>query len=76
MTKRGNPNWGKPLHYPPAGPTEFDMQVRFLQLTQAQYVDSAELRYWCERHRNQFYVPEWLLEVWRIEVEDTFSGAA
>lgn len=76
MPGRGNPNWGKPPQCPPAGPTEFDMQVRRLRLTRAQYVASAELRRWCERHRNHFYVPEWLLEAWRIEVEDTFSGAA
>ena len=76
MARRGNPNWGKPPQYPPAAPTEFDMQVSRLRLTQAQYVASTELRHWCEHHRNHFYVPEWLLEAWQIEVEDTFSGAA
>lgn len=76
MTRRGNPNWGKPLQYPPATLTEFEMQVRRLRLTQAQYVASTELRHWCERHRNHFYVPEWLLEAWRIEVQETFSSAA
>jgi len=76
MTRRGNPNWGKPPQYPPAAPTEFDMQVSRLRLTRAQYVASTELRRWCQQHRNHFYVPEWLLEAWRIEVVDTFSGAA
>jgi hypothetical protein len=75
MTRRGNPNWGKPLVFPPAGPTEFDRQVRRLRLTRAQYVASAGLRRWCERHRNHFYVPEWLLEEWQIKVEDNFSAA-
>jgi hypothetical protein len=77
MTRRGNPNWGKPAQpHLPAGPTEFDMQVRRLRLARAQYVASAELRRWCERHRNHYYVPEWLLEAWRIEVEDSYSGIA
>ncbi len=76
MNRRGNPNWGKPIQHLPAGPTEFDMQVRRLRLTRAQYVASVELRRWCERHRNHFYVPEWLLEAWKIVVEDSFSGAA
>lgn len=76
MTRRGNRNWGKPPHLPPAGPTVFDMQVARLRLTREQYVASAELRRWCERNRNHFYVPEWLLEAWQVKVEDTFSGAA
>ncbi len=76
MTRSANTNWGKLPQPPPPGPTEFDMQVRRLRLMREQYVASAELRRWCERHRNRFYVPEWLLDAWRIEVEDTFSGAA
>ena len=76
VIRHGNPNWGKAPRYPPAAPTEFDMQVSRLRLTQPQYVASTELRRWCERNGNHFYVPEWLLEAWHIEVVDTFSGAS
>jgi hypothetical protein len=53
--------------------TEFDLQVRKLRLTQNKYVSSVELRRWCDRNSNRFYVPEWLLDEWGIHVEDTFS---
>jgi hypothetical protein len=35
--------------------------------------DSGPLRYWCEQNCNRCYVPEWLLGVWGIDVEATFS---
>ena len=72
--KRGNPNWGRPMRPAPALATEFEMQVRQLQLTPETYVFSDRLRIWCERNRNQCYVPEWLLEEWGITVDATFSG--
>src|SRR5437868_15151328 len=31
--KRGNPNWGRVLPFPPAAATEFEMQVRQLGMT-------------------------------------------
>jgi len=74
--KRGNPNWGRPIPLGPALATEFDLQVRQLQLTARMYTSSAELRAWCERNRNRFYVPEWLLEEWGITVDLNFSAAA
>jgi len=76
MPSRGNPNWGKPEQPRRAGPTEFDLEVKRLGLTPAQYVDSAQLRRWCEHNRNRVYIPEWLLKEWQIRVEDTFGGAA
>jgi hypothetical protein len=51
------------------------MQVRQLRLTVQAYAYSAELRAWCERNRNTFYIPEWLLEEWGITVDPGFSGA-
>jgi hypothetical protein len=72
--KRGNPNWGRPISLAPAVPTEFEMQVRQLRLTEETYVYSEALRAWCERNRNRVYVPEWLLEEWRIPVNADFSG--
>jgi hypothetical protein len=74
--KRGNPNWGRPLRPAPALATEFEMQVRQLQLTPEAYVFSDRLRRWCERNRNRFYIPEWLLKSWNISVNSDLSGAA
>jgi hypothetical protein len=78
VRKRGNPNWGRssPMQYVPALPTEFEMQVRQLGLTVETYVYSAELRRWCERNRNRFYIPEWLLEEWRIPVDSDLGSTA
>ena len=73
---RGNPNWGQPPQPLPVLPTEFEMQVQRLGLTKPEYVSSAALKRWCEDNRNRFYVPEWLLAAWRMEVESIFSGVA
>ena len=74
--KRGNPNWGHPPQRFAVVPTEFEMQVRRIGLTKQEYIASTELRLWCERNRNRFYVPEWLLEAWGLQVEAIFSGVA
>ena len=76
MTRRGNPNWGKPPQCRPALPTEFEMQVKQLGLRKPEYTASYDLRRWCERNRNRVYVPEWLLEAWGIEVEPIFWSVA
>ncbi len=72
--KCGNPNWGRPAAPIPAVVTEFEQQVRQLQLTTEMYTSSAALRSWCSRNRNRVYVPEWLLKEWDIHVEVGFSG--
>ena len=74
--KRGNPNWGRPM--PPVSIlcTEFEMQVRQLRLAPEHYIASARLRSWCERNRNQYYIPEWLLKAWNISVNSDLTGAA
>jgi len=74
--KRGNPNWGHPMPPVPAFATEFELQVRQLQLTATMYTSSAELHTWCERNRSRFYIPEWLLEEWGITVDLNFKPAA
>ena len=74
--KRGNPNWGRPMPPVPALPTEFELQVRQLRLTVETYTTSHELRAWCERNRNRYYIPEWLLKEWGITVDPSFSDAA
>jgi len=73
---RGNPSWGHLPHRLPVLPTEFETQVERLGLTKPEYVSSAALKRWCEHNRNRFYVPEWLLAEWRMEVEFIFSGVA
>jgi hypothetical protein len=76
LRKRGNPNWGRPMLTASVLCTEFEMQVRRLQLTQEYYVVSPELRTWCEENRNRCYIPEWLLAAWDIRVNADLSGAA
>jgi hypothetical protein len=75
LRKRGNPNWGQQYRFTPIS-TEFEMQVRQLHLMPETYTSSAELRTWCERNRNNFYIPEWLLEEWEIRVNADLTGAA
>jgi len=60
----------------PAVATEFELQVRQLGLTVETYVFSAELRNWCERNRDRFYIPEWLLDAWDIAVNPDLTDAA
>jgi len=52
ISKRGNPNWGRPFRFAPIS-TEFETEVRQLSLTPEQYVVSVELRTWCEMNRNR-----------------------
>jgi hypothetical protein len=56
--------------------TEFDLQVRQLQLAPENYVASTRLRKWCEENKNQYYIPEWLLKAWNISVNSDLSGTA
>jgi hypothetical protein len=74
--RRGNPNWGsgrQPLQAAPAAATEFEEQVRKLRLTKQTCADSKELRMSCERNRNRYYIPEWLLNEWEIPVDPNFG---
>jgi len=76
MTRRGNPNWGKPLPFSPALPTEFERLVRHLRLKPESYASSQELRAWCMKNRNHCYIPEWLLDAWNIPVNPDVTTAA
>jgi hypothetical protein len=76
VRKRGNPNWGRPMQPAAVLATEFELQVRKLQLTPETYVFSAELCRWCEKNRNRFYIPEWLLKKWHITVDANITDAA
>ncbi len=74
--KRGNPNWGRPM--PPSSVlcTEFEIQVKHLHLAPDEYVASSHLRSWCEKNKNQYYIPEWLLKAWNMSVNSDLIGAA
>jgi hypothetical protein len=77
MTRnRGNPDWRRPTSSCPALATEFELRVKQLQLTPEMYASSAELWSWCQQNKNRVYIPEWLLDEWRITVDPTFSDAA
>jgi hypothetical protein len=64
--RRGNPNWGKeaPPNSIPAGPTEFEKQLKRLGLTKETCASSPAMRTWCERNKDRVYIPEWLLALW------------
>ena len=70
MSRRGNPNWGKPDVPVAVLPTAFEKQVEKLGLSPDKYQDSSKLRNWCLRNANQHYVPEYLLKVWGIDVRE------
>lgn len=70
----GNSDWGK-LNPILALPTEFETEVARLGLRKSQFAASAELKRWCDRHRNRVYVPEWLLAEWGMQVEMSVTDA-
>jgi hypothetical protein len=57
-------------------PTEFEMQVKRIGLTKSEYFASAELKGWCEHNRHRVYVPQWLLEAWRMPVDPHSIGVS
>ena len=77
MTRpRGNPNWGRPMLPASVLCTEFELQVRQLQLAPEAYVFSDQLRIWCKSNRNRCYIPEWLLDQWGFCVDADLTGTA
>ena len=73
--KRGNPNWTRG-HFPPMPrlATAFDEQVRKLGLNDQTCATSEVLRLWCERNKNNCYIPEWLLRRWGMRVDAELVG--
>jgi len=60
---------GAPVRTAVVRPCQFEIQVRRLHLSQPSYESSTELRAWCVRNKNHFYIPEWLLKRWGISSE-------
>jgi hypothetical protein len=71
--RRGNPNWGRAVEVRPAMPTEFELEVKRLNLTERTCSESVVLEMWCRQNRNRCYVPEELLKEWGIEVDAFWS---
>ncbi|HEY2393142.1 MAG TPA: hypothetical protein VGK22_18345 [Candidatus Angelobacter sp.] len=67
--KRGNSNWGKPDANVdiPAGPCSFDEIVNTLGLSPSEYEQSAPLKAWVKKNKDQKYVPPDLLQAWNWE---------
>jgi hypothetical protein len=64
---------GRPAEIRPQGPTGFEAEVRRLGLNDQTCEGSRELRKWCERNKDRFYIPEWLLKRWGISVDPNVS---
>jgi hypothetical protein len=73
MSRRGNPNWGKPYVPAPCLLTEFEQQVEKLGLRPSEYETSPQLRSWCRMNANRHYVPEYLLKLWGIKVNESLG---
>jgi hypothetical protein len=61
------------MGYPPTTATEFELQVRRLGLDERTCAKSKELRKWCERNKDRCYIPEWLLQRWKMTVDPNVS---
>jgi hypothetical protein len=58
------------LHrYDPVKPPTFELYVQKLGLTPEQYVGSKELRRWCAANMYRKFVPEILLNTWKLYVD-------
>ena len=61
------------MAFPFTLPTAFELQVRKLGLDERTCAKSRALRLWCERNKDRYYIPEWLLARWGINVEPTLA---
>ena len=68
--RRYSDNLKTDFHVPvPYAPTKFELFVAQHQLTEAEFLASKKLKAWVLENRNSCYVPEYLLEAWKIEVK-------
>jgi hypothetical protein len=61
-----NSVWGKPHVYVPAGPSSFEEVVKTLGLSPNEYEQSAQLKDWVQKNKDQKYVPPDLLQAWNM----------
>lgn len=72
--RRGNPNFGNPMIQCRPIVTKFESLTNKLGLTTLEdWQNSKELRSWVMRNKNEYYVPEALLDVWSETVDAVFS---
>jgi hypothetical protein len=69
-----DPNRAKPSVPAPDLPTEFEQQVRKLELAPEGYLTSRELRNWCQKNAGRRYVPENLLALWGIRLNENWGN--
>src|SRR3954465_11188657 len=74
IKRRGNPNWGKAIDLPPAGPRSFETIVKSLGLRPHQYEASTSLRDWVLKNKHNKYVPQDLLQAWGMSVPSEVSA--
>jgi hypothetical protein len=55
-------------------PTEFEKMLEKLGLIEEECTESADVRAWCGAHKNTYYVPEWLLRHFKLEVSHDKFG--
>ena len=53
--------------------SEFEQQVEELGLRPGEYEASPQLQRWCSRNADLHYVPEYLLKLWEIKVNDNWG---
>jgi hypothetical protein len=58
----------------PEGASAFERVARRLRLTPSQYATSAELKAWVRKHKDEKYVPPYLLVLWGFDVDDKLFG--
>jgi hypothetical protein len=71
MVRRGNSSWGKPNvnTVPHAGTCSFEEVVKTLGLSPNEYEQSAQLKAWVQKNKDQKYVPPGLLQAWNMGVD-------
>jgi len=58
----------------PEGASTFEHVVRHLHLSPEKYANSRELKEWVRKNKDHKYVPLYLLELWRFDVDDKLFG--
>jgi hypothetical protein len=64
LQNKGHRNWGKPSEDIPNTPSSFEQMVRQLKLSEKEYRSSTPLKAWAQKHKDNKYVPQDLLEAW------------
>ena len=54
--------------------SEFEQQVEELGLRPGEYEASPQLQRWCSRNADLHYVPEYLLKLWGITVNERLGS--